>query len=85
MSIEPNLQIKQDKMNGNEMAIDVLLKKREQLVIEKQKMTERFDGEIIQMEKSIELLSGKKVWDFGLINTYDDENPDYIRQSIEEL
>lgn len=67
------------------LALETLIQKREQLIAEKQKMTERFDGEIIQLEKSIELLSGKKVWDFGLINTYDDENPDYIKASIEEI
>lgn len=72
-------------MIDNALAISILLDRREQLLNEKVKAIARFDEELYGLEAAIETLSGKKVWEGtqGLI--YDDEHPDYIKSSQEEI
>lgn len=67
------------------LALGTLLKKRAELVNERDKLVSRFNGEISEVETAIEQLAGKKVWDNGTPILYDDEHPEYIRQSQEEI
>jgi hypothetical protein len=70
---------------NNELAIETLQHKRQQLLLEKETFLSRINAEINSIESSIESLSGKKVWETEPAMVYDDENPDYIRQSLEEI
>ncbi len=67
------------------LAIQSLLTKRDQLLSEKAKLIERLDSEIKEIETAIEELSGKKVWEIKEMVLYDDEHPDYIKSSQEEI
>lgn len=72
-------------MSNSKVVLGTLISKREQLVIEKQAAIVRFNGEISEIESAIEQLSGKKVWEFTRETQYDDEHPDYIKASPEEM
>lgn len=72
-------------MSNNAVVIDTLVKKREQILAEKNVAVSRFDSEIQELEIAIERLSGKKVWEVSQGVLYDDEHPDYIKQSEEEI
>lgn len=66
-------------------AIDILLKERDRMVLDRDAAIARFNGNIQEVETAIERLSGKKVWEMPRETLYDDEHPDYIRQSAEEI
>ncbi len=68
-----------------DVVTETLLKKRNQLLLEKEQMLEKLNQEINSIEAAIERLSGKKVWEIEPTTFYDDENPDYIKASIEEM
>jgi hypothetical protein len=70
---------------ANNLATDVLLIKRQELLDEKSKMNEIFDAQIQQIETSIERLEGKNVWELASTTLYDDESHNYIRSSQEEI
>lgn len=70
---------------SNTIAIETLQQKRQQLLLEKESFLDRINGEISSIEAVIETLSGKKVWEIEKEFVYDDENPNYIRASIEEI
>jgi hypothetical protein len=70
---------------SNNTAIEVLQLKRELLITQRNKAIEEFDNQISNLETAIEELSGKKVWETERVNTYDDESPDYIKSSQEEI
>lgn len=72
-------------MSNNQVVIDTLVHKREQLVSDKAAAINRFDAEIQELETAIERLSGKKVWEMTSETRYDDTHPDYIKGSQEEL
>lgn len=65
-------------------SIEILLKERDKLIIERDAALARFNSEIQELEASVERLSGKKVWEISRGALYDDEHPDYIKASIEE-
>lgn len=67
------------------LGIDALIEKRESLVLERNNAIARFDSEISELDSCIELLSGKSVFEVTNETRFDDENPDYIRQSKEEI
>lgn len=67
----------------NRLAIDLLLRKRSEVTLERNKMLEKYNNDISEMEAAIEELSGKTVWETAADYLYDDENPDYIKGSIE--
>ena len=69
----------------NSYSIEALVTKREQLVSERDSMLEQFNNEIREMESSIELLSGKKVWEVLSETSFDDTHPSYIKSSQEEI
>lgn len=66
------------------LAVDALIKKRDDLKAEQIRIARQFDAEISEIETAIEKLDGKKVWEFGPDYHYDDENPNYIKGSLEE-
>ena len=72
-------------MSNNQIVIDTLIKKREQLMAEKTAAISRFDLEIRELETALERLSGKKVWEVEGETVYDDLYPEYIKGSQEEL
>lgn len=67
------------------IAIETLLKQRQQLLDERQKMWERYAKEIDEIDAAIETINGKKSHEFLTDTLYDDEHPDYIKQSQEEI
>ncbi len=67
------------------LGIEALIEKRNSLVAEKEAMLIDLNNQIAEMENCIELLSGNKVWDLGSETKYDDENPNYIKSSQEEI
>ncbi len=69
---------------SNQIAIETLQQKRQQLLLEKETFLGRIDAEINSIEAVIETLSGKKVWETEPSTVYDDESPDYIKSSIED-
>lgn len=72
-------------MSNKAVVIDTLVKKREQLILERDKMYQQFSEQISEIEAALETYGGKKVWEIGSNALYDDENPEYIKQSIEEI
>jgi hypothetical protein len=60
-------------------AVETLMEKRNTLLTERANMNHKYDAEIKELEKSIELLSGKKMSELEPEFRYDDENPDYIK------
>lgn len=69
----------------NILAVEALLLKRQQLLDERTKAVSRFDQEISSLDTALEILSGKKVWELKAETLYDDERPDYIKASEEEI
>lgn len=72
-------------MHNMNIALKSLLEKREQLVSEKTKMLERFNTEIGEIEDAIEQLSGQQLVEKVSEISYDDESPNYVRSSQEEI
>lgn len=70
-------------MNNN--ALQLLLKERDKLISERDAVVARINGETQGFETAIERLSGKKVWEIAAATPYDDEHPDYIKGSQEEI
>jgi uncharacterized protein YbcI len=70
---------------AHSLAIEILIEKRNKLEVEKARITRVIDDEISSIDTSIESLSGKKVWEILAETQYDDELPDYIKASIEEI
>lgn len=71
-------------MSNQLFVIEHLCKKRLELIAERNAINNRFEGEISEIETAIETLSGKKVWEVVKEERFDDENPDYIKSSIED-
>lgn len=71
---------------SNNLAIQTLLNKMHQLMDEKHKMLEKYKTEIAQMNAAILALSeGEPVEVPEAVDIFDDQNPDYIRSSSEEI
>lgn len=70
---------------SNNFAVTELLKQRQRLVDEQTKMAERYQFEISEMERAIQLLTGNKEWETNSETLYDDNHPDYIKASAEEI
>ncbi len=61
-----------------EAAIQELLKKAAELEAERHRVNNEFNAKISELNKAIEHLSGKKVWEVVEEYKYDDESPSYI-------
>jgi hypothetical protein len=65
-------------------AIESLMKERQKIKTEQLAANATFALRISELENAIEHISGKKVWEVEKEIVYDDENPDYIKGSIED-
>jgi len=70
---------------AHKFALEAIVKEMNRLKLEKQRAIERFDRLISDCHTSIEVLSGKTVWETEAEMTFDDENPNYIKSSEEEI
>lgn len=68
----------------NNPAVETLFKKRLDLILELEIISIDIKSKIGSIEAAIEQLSGKKVWEASKDELYDDENPSYIKSSIED-
>jgi len=68
----------------NNPAIEALLQKRQKIIAEKVAINKQLDFNINGIENAIEQLSGKRVWEVESETIFDDENPNYIKSSIED-
>ena len=69
-------------MSNNQVVIDTLIKKRDQLIVQRDEAWSKFKEQIDEIEDALDTLAGKQVWrtQFNLV-AYDDENPDYIKNT----
>jgi len=67
----------------NQTAVETLHQKRTELITERDAFLSKINSEISGIESAIESLSGLKVWETEPTTLYDDENPKYIKGSIE--
>ena len=65
-------------------AVESLIATRNLLEADKNRTIENFDKQISEIETAILTLTGKKVWEIPQSERYDDENPNYIKSSIED-
>lgn len=63
------------------IAVQELVKKHDELVAEKRKIDEEFTAKILDIYSAIEILTGKKASEHISEILYDDQNPDYIRNT----
>lgn len=66
-------------------AVEALLKQRQQLITERDRANERFYKEISEIDAAVHSLTGKKASELAEEFHYDDENPEYIKGSLEEM
>ncbi len=76
------ITIKKIKMQA---AIQELINKRHFLIAERDRILGEYHQNISEMENAIEILSGKRVWEILSEEKFDDENPNYIKGSYEEM
>ena len=69
----------------NQTAVETLHKKRTELIADRNAYLLAINHEISSIESAIESLSGLKVWETEPETIYDDENPNYIKSSQEEI
>jgi len=72
-------------MSNNQVVIDTLLAKMQQLMVERKAIIAKYDAEIEELEAAVAEYTGQKKVDGKHITLYDDESPDYIKQSPEEM
>lgn len=65
-------------MSNNQVVIDTLIKKRDQLIAERNKTAKEFNTQIEEIELALDQLSGGNTWDSPKEDIYDDESPTYI-------
>jgi hypothetical protein len=69
----------------NTFAIDSLIKQRDILIARKIAMMDEINLEIRDIESAIKTLSGRNILETVAEEKYDDQNPNYIKASIEEI
>ena len=69
----------------NNLAVETLLAKRQQLEVEQAKMNEKFKAEIEDINMAIETLYGDRFLKITPAEVYDDESQEYIKASQEEI
>lgn len=65
-------------MSNNQVVIDTLIKKRDQLITERNKISRELNTQIEELELALDKLAGGPVWDNPKEAAYDDDNPNYI-------
>jgi hypothetical protein len=66
-------------------SIDLLVDQRVKLLQEQHEMNQKYNSEIKELNVSIKKLRGYTHADLDDAHHYDDENPDYIKSSKEEI
>ena len=66
------------------IALQSLINERDKLISAKAEAIANFDKQILEFDNAIDEISGKKYWGYS-DTLYDDENPDYIKSSLEEI
>jgi hypothetical protein len=69
----------------NNLAVDTLLKRRNEIDIEMQKLWQQWTKEINEIDAAIFALTGKTHAEVANITNYDDESIHYIKMSQEEI
>ena len=72
-------------MSNNTAVVNYWLSKRDTLLTERGMAIERFDAEITEVEDAIKTLTGKTISEMVTEVLYDDQHPDYIKASAEEI
>ncbi len=72
-------------MSNNKVVINSLLAKRDAILAERDMALERFGADITEIEKAIMTLTGLTVKEVAALELYDDQHPDYIKASLEEM
>lgn len=67
------------------LGINALIEKRDNLVFERDQMLTEYNNQIAEFESCIELLSGKPYSETIVDFKFDDESPNYIKSSQEEV
>lgn len=71
-------------MSNNE-GLETLINLREKLIAQRDTTLEGLNKRISDVELTMELLTGKKIAEIISEERYDDENPDQVKQSLEEI
>lgn len=66
-------------MIENQIVIDTLITKRDQIIVERNKIVKELNKQIGEIEDALDRLAGKSVWRPENRESYDDENPNYIK------
>lgn len=66
-------------MSNNQVVIDTLMLKRDQLIAERNRITRDYNYQLEEIEDALDKLAGKSVWRSEKTEPYDDENPNYIQ------
>jgi hypothetical protein len=67
------------------LGINALIEKRDNLVFERDQMLTEYNNQIAEFESCIELLSGKPYSETVADFKFDDESPNYVKGSQEEI
>jgi hypothetical protein len=65
-------------MSNNQVVINTLIEKRDQLLAAQKKIHYEYQAQIDEVEDALDKLAGKSVWRTTVTTAYDDENPHYI-------
>lgn len=77
---------KTQKINNMEnIAVQELIRKHDELVAENIRINTEYSEKIGDIYRAIELLTGEKASKYIKEEKYDDENPNYIKGSFEEM
>lgn len=63
------------------LAVDALVEKWKEVVAEREKMYNDYSAQIDELETAIKLITGENPKDMPLRERYDDEHPNYIRNT----
>lgn len=72
-------------MSNNQIVIETLVKQREQLVAAREAFLAQNEADIHEIDNAIQILTGHRESKPKSITLYDDESPDYIKSSQEEI
>lgn len=68
-------------MSNNQIVIETLTVKRDFLIGKRDELIAQYNSQIAEIEDALDVLAGKKVWRTENQELYDDQNPDYIRNT----
>jgi len=66
-------------MSNNQVVIETLMSKREQLLADQKRVHYEYQQQIDEIEDALDTLAGKKVWRTSAVDVYDDASPNALR------